>query len=325
MNTEWKRNNIYFSILIGFIFTTIVFSCKKGNDNNPPPNPVPADTLTTGWSKISTGINSAILDVFFINNTDGFAVNADNNVYKSSNGGASWQKIYTSLANLVNIGMSSSSHAIVVGYNGRVLVTRNGGASFDSLTLADPLLFDIYCLNSNVAFAIGQFFWKTTDSGTTWVKGTDLGSSGKAISFIDVMTGWVAGDFGLKKTIDGGITWQTVNISPLGGASILSMQFADINKGYFAINLTSAKTVNGGASWNILHNMETNGFHDVQFLNDNIGYLTDGRYVAKTTDGGSTWQIVIRLGEGVFFELHFTDSNHGWAGSSTGAIFRYLQ
>jgi photosystem II stability/assembly factor-like uncharacterized protein len=261
--------------------------------------------------------------VFFINNSDGLAVGGDKSVYKSADGGATWQKKYTSLANLVNIGMSSNTHAIVIGYNGRVLVTRNGGTSFDSLTLADPPLFDVFCLNSNVAFAIGQFFWKTNDGGSTWVRGTDFGAAGKAIMFLDAMTGWAAGDFGLKKTTDGGSTWQTVNISTIPGTTVFILQFSDLNKGFLATNLSAWKTINGGTTWIDLHDME-NSFHDLQFINDNIGYLTDGRYLLKTTDGGSTWQIVLRLGQGVFFELHFTDINHGWAGSSTGAIFRYL-
>ncbi len=321
MNVRWKKSTIY--LLPVFFFIALQFSCKKNAGTDPPPNPVAADTLTTGWSKINTGIASEILDVVFINSSNGLAIDNNHSVYKSSDGGASWQKTYTSAAGLINIGMSSPSQAIVVGRPNMVLVSPNGGASFDSVTLADPLLFEVFCLNSNVVFAIGQYFWKSTDGGHNWVRGTDFSTQGSSICFLDAMTGWVGGNFGLKKTSDGGSSWQTVNTSPVVGNSIYSLQFNDINKGYFATDMSSAKTVNGGTSWINLHNMET-GYHDLQFINDNIGYLTDGRYISKTTDGGTSWQSVVRLGQGVFFELHFTDSNHGWAGSSTGAIFRYL-
>lgn len=304
----------------------IVFvSCKKDEDPAPAPEPVKEDTLTTGWTKQVVSTKGDILDVVFYNNSTGYAVSSDNSVYKSANGGTTWERAYTASGNFMNIAVSSPLHAIFVGNNGRVLFTKNGGNTFDSLSLADSELFDVFCLNSNTAFAIGNSNWKTTDGGSSWTKLSFNSSAGKGIWFTDNMNGWAAGQFGLKKTTDGGITWQSINILPDIGPAVYSLQCLDNNNILITGTFSCLKTVDGGNTWSLMHRFAEYSFHDIQSLNNNVLYATDNRYLLKTVDGGSTWQPVVRLGDDSFIELHFTDVNHGWAGTGNGKIIRYLQ
>ncbi|MEQ1677951.1 MAG: hypothetical protein ABL876_14680, partial [Chitinophagaceae bacterium] len=183
-------------------------------------------------------------------------------------------------------------------------------------------LSDVYCVNNTVAYASGLTFWKTTDGGTTWVNLFDFGSRAAAIHFLNEMNGWAVGDFGFRKTTNGGISWQPVSIPP-STRNPVSLFIADINRGYIASGEIVDKTTDGGLNWTPILSSGNSFYHDIHFISESIGYLTDGRFVLKTTDGGTTWQKVVRLGQGFFIELHFTDANHGWAASDNGLVVRY--
>jgi photosystem II stability/assembly factor-like uncharacterized protein len=306
-----------------FILSIILFSsCKK--DKTPPPE----DILSAGWTKKAINTGKSVDDVYFINNNTGFAVSSQS-IFKTTNGGTDWQKVYeTSGSYFSNIGMSSENHGVFMGSNGDIFVTKNGGQSFDSIQLTGNNITDVYCVDANIVYIIGQNVWKSNDGGTTWAKGFQFNSFTRynSIQFLNEQTGWVIGSGGLYKTINGGLSWDSINTtgSYAHGSSVASLFFTDSNRGYIADNTKISKTSNGGVSWNLVYTASS-AYHDVQLINDNLGYIADGQYLLKTTDGGSTWQKVVTLGADSFIELHFTDANHGWAGTAGGAVLRYQQ
>jgi photosystem II stability/assembly factor-like uncharacterized protein len=250
-------------------------------------------------------------------------------IFKTTNGGSDWQKVYQSSGGyLSNIGMSSESHAVFIGSNNKIFVTKNGGLSFDSIQLTDYNITDIYCADANIVYAIGRNIWKSADGGSTWTKGFQFNSFTRynSVQFLNEQTGWVIGSSGLYKTIDGSLSWDSINTTGTytHGSSVASVFFTDNNRGYITDNTMISKTTDGGVSWNLIYTGSST-YHDVQFINDSLGYITDGNYLLKTTDGGATWQKVVTLGGDSFIELHFTDANHGWAGTDGGAILRYQQ
>ncbi len=315
-------------IVPAFAFIVILFSsCKK--DKTPTPPPVPEDTLTAGWTKKTISPESTVSDVYFINNITGFAVSSSS-IFKTSNGGTDWQKVHqTAGGGFINIAMSSENHAVFIGQNhNKIFFTKNSGQSFDSVQVTDFDIKDVYCVNSNIVYAAGRYLWKSADGGATWSKGFQFNSSGdyKSLQFINEQTGWIISSSGLYKTIDGGLSWQTVNTtgSFVPGSSAPSLFFTDSNRGYIADNMKVSKTTDGGITWSVVYTGSST-YHDIQFINDNLGYITDGKYLLKTTDGGATWQKAVTLGDDSFIELHFTDANHGWAGTAGGSVLRYQQ
>ncbi|MEQ1678131.1 MAG: hypothetical protein ABL876_15595, partial [Chitinophagaceae bacterium] len=161
------KRTIIFATLICVTFAALFSSCSKNETPDEPPLPaLLPDTLATGWSIQSIGSSESITDVFFSDNSTGF-LTGSTGVFRSVNGGGGWQKVFSSNG-LINIAMSSNTHALFA-RPGRIYVTRNGGTSFDSTSINDPALSDVYCVNNTVAYASGLTFWKTTDGGTTWV------------------------------------------------------------------------------------------------------------------------------------------------------------
>lgn len=164
-----------------------------------------------------------------------------------------------------------------------------------------------------------QYILKTTDGGQTW-NPYEIDSTMYTIlhevEFVDANTGYISGGtaYGnwniFLKTINGGQTWQNVNTSFLGNASlsINEVSFVTDEIGFIARNNENKifRTTNGGTSFTMLNLPQIqNGFssfiNEVKFTSPYIGfvsriltsdYINSTNEILKTTDGGTTWNIV---------------------------------
>ncbi|SRR6266571_4741484 len=162
----------------------------------------------------------------------------------------------------------SAEKAVVVGYTGKILVTTDGGKS-----------------------------WQAKQSGT------DLALYN--VKFVDAQTGWVCGQDGLiLHTTDGGETWhrQESGINQ----PIFALSFTDQNHGWaVAQQATYLRTTSGGESWEVGHieaslegvaeeatlAMGDPVLYDVHFIDDKTGWMV-GEFgkIYYSTDGGVNWQ-----------------------------------
>jgi len=318
------------------LLAAMVFSCKKDTTAvpNPPPivvpNPPPAeqDTLAAGWSKKSLSGCPTFFDIYFINNT-GFVL-ADSSIYKSTDGGDNWNKIISGAAPGSynnNLGMGSEMNVAFAVSPNKIISSRDGGVSFDTVVVSDVAISDVFYVDTLTAYAAGRSIWKTTDGGSHWTKLYDFPGTAtyQTLFFLDDQTGWIVRKDGLYKTTNGGVNWQLVNTGNQFNFYVDGVVFfVNVNHGFVADTTSVGVTTNGGTSWNKIYTGSKN-YHDLFFLNDNTGYMTDNRYILKTIDGGTTWTKEASIPGTVFFELHFTDANHGWACGSGGTILKFKQ
>lgn len=206
-------------------------------------------------------------------------------------------------------------------------------------------------VSDNVGYIAGDrgIMYKTEDGGNTWTQlFTKTTADIEGMYFTDANTGWVAFSSGgsivngvmqdspasLKKTIDGGATFNTIFSSDKSGIKKIIM--VDANNGYaFKINHNSdspnqyprnlAKTSDGGASWKYIKGPST--IYQEEELSDfspadaNTCYLvTTKGEVFKTLDGGSSWTsttLAIPTPTGdLSVKLNavaFVDASNGWA------------
>lgn len=299
----------------------IYYGCSKKSSSDEPP--VAVDTLATGWKKISVPAID-LNDIFFINNTAGFAVGGPN-IFKSSDGGNTWQQIYYSPAGLVNIAMGNESNIVFVTYNNKIIFTKDGGNSFDSVTISTDLITDAFFVSSTTVYAIGKSFWKSVNAGSSWTKQYDFTSTGyKSLHFLNDQVGWVVGAGGAFNTTNGGVAWQQKFVGPDLDFSNNSgnVYFVDGNTGYISDGRHIGKTINGGTSWNKIFNTNS-AYQDLHFVSATTGYFTDDKYIYKTRDGGATWNKEVVLQGKTIVELHFTDATHGWACGAGGVILKF--
>ncbi len=122
----------------------------------------------------------------------------------------------------------------VVGDNGTILKTTNGGAEWVAQTSGTSArLNGVYAVTATTAFAVGDngTILRTTDGGTTWVPlSSNTTVNLNAVFFRDVRVGWVVGDGGLTlRTLDGGNTWTV--IATTGTANLRGLAAVPVGSG----------------------------------------------------------------------------------------------
>ncbi|MCK9425224.1 MAG: YCF48-related protein [Ignavibacteriaceae bacterium] len=118
----------------------------------------------------------------------------------------------------------------------------------------------------------------TKDGGKSWNRYSTPAIG--CLTFFDSLVGFAGGSNNIYKTIDGGITWDTMSIqSHVGKIGVYDIFFLDKKHGW---------TVGGG------------------------GALTDMGFILNTVDSGKTWQYIDSM-TNINQAITFTDSLHGYA------------
>lgn len=147
--------------------------------------------------------------VDFINENVGFVSNYDPNLFKTEDGGESWQVmespffIQIKFLNL-NIGFARGTRIVYKTIDG-------GNTWIKSFESSRPFIKDINFLDENNGFLIGDdsLIHKTTDGGTSWQKLTIPYGNYVQVKFYSKNVGYISNEDGnLYKTIDGGISWE---------------------------------------------------------------------------------------------------------------------
>ena len=190
-------------------------------------------------------------------------------------------------------GIEVDGRLVVVGANGIVLISDDGGAS-----------------------------WSQPQTGTRAML--------TGVHFHDRQTGWVVGhDALILRTGDGGATWEEVYSDPEDERPLFDVWFADAERG-FAIGAYGLllRTSDGGTSWESLEliprpwpDLEEAGngddseefeFEDDEFYDFHLNHIARSAngdlYVAaeagrffRSGDGGETWFSMPTIYEGSFF------------------------
>jgi len=159
-------------------------------------------TTNGGVSFDSTIIlqGSDITDIYFKNESEGLASGWFRDLYKTTNGGASWFNcqinLPTNWPSFLRMSFVNEMTGYVPAGDGRVFKSTNFGTSWDTVSKIQ---------------GIGNFFMA-------------------CIEFVNINTGWVGGDAGLLfKTTNGGINWKQ---EAVGFGSFLDLNFVTDSIGW---------------------------------------------------------------------------------------------
>ncbi|WP_158840201.1 T9SS type A sorting domain-containing protein [Polaribacter sp. L3A8] len=163
--------------------------------------------------------------------------------------------------------------------------------------------------------SVGGGVWLTEDAGVTWSVLTDFNIPNLATSTIVISqtnsnvlyvgTGEPFGNLGaiggsgVYKTIDGGVTWQSL-VATTGFGDVGRIIINPLDDMNVLIGTTEGiyRTTDGGTSWEKTYSFPIDGSSTVQDLdadptNFNIQYgSVSSLGLVKSTDGGVTWNIV---------------------------------
>ena len=268
-------------------------------------------------------------DIFFVNERVGWYGNGDGKVFRSTDGGDSWTKVWEQKGTFVRALAFVDEKVGVLG--------NIGTGYFPGVTDAVPV-------------------YRTEDGGSTWAPVTAIeGAPVTGLCAFDIVqvpfvnagrldhrpriigVGRVGGPAAFIWSDDLGKTWKQGKLPALGAAAF-DVKFLDDRRGFIAAathadvsqsNALILATDDGGATWREVYRSARpyELTWKMSFPTPEVGYTTvqsynpdrtaSARVVAKTTDGGRTWSEMALVDDHAVrqFGVAFVDANTGWVGA----------
>lgn len=228
------------------------------------------------------------------------------------------------------------ARGIAVGENGTVLLTRNGG--FTWRTVSSHTVRTLYgadIVDSVLAVAVGEggTIIRSKDAGITWDSVASENSlhnnTLRCVAFSSSTEGFAVGDGIIFNTKDGGITWKLV--------------YSDASQEYYGISFDSDNIpviagVRGvilnskdlGNTWDS-SNVTTRNFRSIHFAETNIPFkhskkgfaVGDGGIIYKTVNNGQSWTTEVNSDTASLKGVFLTSEKWGHAVGNGGTILRY--
>ncbi len=253
---------------------------------------------------------------------------------------ADWKKQDSgTLAWLHSIYFADHDNGWVVGGNGTLLSTRDGGRTWmkEKTTTGDTFR-DVYfsdrrngwilCDRGIYGNAPPSYLIKTTNGGKDW-KAIDFGDGRERMVrffFAPDGTGFSIGEGGIiLRMQDDGKPWKS---SPLPVRYLmLDGLFTDDSNGFLVgAGGTILATTDGGSSWSELRFAESRNrpkLNAVYFHDRKTGWATGNQgKIYSTNDGGKLWREQVTGVASDLFDIAFADSMVGFAVGDNGTILR---
>ncbi|MCK9204739.1 MAG: YCF48-related protein [Bacteroidales bacterium] len=130
-------------------------------------------TAQSSWIPLSSGIESALLSVDFINVNTGIAVGEEGVILKTVDGGENWQLINAGITTTLNaVSYIDENDIIIAGNSGTILKSTDGGQTWAQKNVPgityDLLGVDLLSSGKGVACGRAQTILQTTDNGENW-------------------------------------------------------------------------------------------------------------------------------------------------------------
>jgi photosystem II stability/assembly factor-like uncharacterized protein len=323
-----------FSLFLSFLFITLlaVTSCKK-EDSADSAIALKPDTTTV----FSPDFPEIAFELPFENS------NLKMEIISSTIPGGS-----SNAVSVTDMHFFNESTGLIITYTGRVYKTSDKGLTW-SLRYSNPgnqqPLNQILFIDQNLGYIVGGedssapgrasggVILKTTDGGETWTSVFQITGLIQCNSIAANTNGDIyvtATSFSYDKdkifrSIDGGITWSTLNYDNFQLSHIIFIADVGFCTGGFKRSEKIYRSSDNGNTWSKLTNpifRDTYWTHDIVYK-DSIGFcIGNDQSVYKTTDFGENWTLVH---SGTSYKADLLTSNSciiwgagGWYGGDFG-------
>jgi|GEM_PF-4324234 len=294
------------------------------------------------WEEIVFDSIKRITSVFFLDDKLGWAagVNQQAFVYKTTNGGDTWNLHFTQKEEIRKIKFIDEDEGWQINnYSDGLRRTTDGGKTWavkkpEGYSFSDLLLIDtqkVFVSSSD------KRIYGTTNHGENWTK---VYPEGDAVYFYN--TGdyvfssfykgraYCAGSNGSLMKYDNN-KWQGLN-NPVKSmfTSVSFKQTVGLAASYSGDNYTFNgkyetfsviyKTTNSGKHWSELKSFGTIEIRKV-FIADESTFIAAGKSLYVSKDNGVTWQKKFDS-EGYIYSLYFSSPDRGYAGGLGGKLFQ---
>jgi len=239
-----------------------------------------------------------------------------------------WRSQYSGTnENLRSVFFIDNYTGIIVGDNGVILKTSNGGHSWTVLkNVTTENLRKVSFTHPDTGIAVGDngTIVRTINGGETWIcQKSGTTKNLKSVSFFNSAVGIAVGDSGaIIRTIDGGDNWiqQENNITD----HLYSISYVDTNR--WLVSGDSGKlfqSIDDGITWVENPNIVTTKINAIFFVDSTYGIIVgDAGTILLTTDGGKNWTKKQHWITHDLKDVFFTNRQIGTIVGSDGTIFR---
>jgi photosystem II stability/assembly factor-like uncharacterized protein len=236
----------------------------------------------------------------FIHPDTVYVVGTNSRIFKTTNGGMSWDTLYSGNSKLyfTDLAMFSSKHVLIAGGYGPdqnnvrgciTLETPDGGASLGTWTITS---------NADMNNPVKDY---------------------TAMHYLSRDTGLLVSQKGLIDYAHGPGNWFD---SSRQHADLLDVYFATPDTVYIVTDSSVLlKSTNGGSSWNYIPAGTSQHRVTCFFTSGSTGFTGGSGSLMKTTDGGNTWQTKLTLSDTIH-DIFFPSPDTGFAAGGYGKIYR---
>jgi photosystem II stability/assembly factor-like uncharacterized protein len=281
-------------------------------------------TFAQNWYLQNSNQSNQLKGIQMISPTEGWACGDAGVLLHTIDAGNTWSLITLTGADLHQIVFKDATNGIVVGDNGTVFTTTNGGTNWVSKNSSTSLqLRGTGFTGGSTFFAVGDdgAAIKSTDNGNTWTT-LNSGTTERLLCVAAVdQNVWVGARNGLMLFSNNGGTSFTTMSNPATD-DIKDIQFIDVSIGFAGgSNSFFMYTSNGGANWTSRSAGIQVGLNGLHFVNQNEGWVVGGAgTLYSTTNAGLNW-IVLQSQTGQDLNsIHSFDDTNAWAVGNLGVI-----
>jgi photosystem II stability/assembly factor-like uncharacterized protein len=317
-------NKISFLGIITLITFMIFFSNCKKSESDSISNDSMSDTHidTMVWSNLSTGTTKNLQSIYFINKNIGYAVGNSGTIIKTNNGGTNWKSVSpfkNADINLFGVYFLNKDTGYTAGSGNLIIKTTDGGVNWDTVYYTGVWEYfeDICFINEDIGYAVGVYtLVKTINGGKDWTIQNNS-PHGNKVKFLSSQEGYILSSSNISYTKNGGVTWQSINMSDSYSFEIVSSQ-----KFYIGSTSIIYKTTNGGVNFSQKTNFD-GSIVGIKFPAENVGYaVTYSQNIYCTSDGGENWKLT-RKGTMADFgvnSMYFVEAGYGFITCDYGII-----
>lgn len=269
-------------------------------------------------------------------------------LYKSTNGGASWQFFQMSVGYVPQFYFLNNYTGWIINDTSHLIQTTDGGFNwhpyFDSRYASRIFFLDQTTGYIHRDSSLDHSLYRTTNSGANWENIFNSSTiSLEVLQMVNSQVGYARNNscggacVQLLKTTNGGYNWFVQTTLPSGYSGGGFFQFINESTGWWARTvgwsspMSIYKTTDGGSSW-INQNLEYMGFTYILkmlFLNPLTGYASASRgaanydaYLLTTTNGGQTWNVSMPGVANGIYDINFVNNLTGWLCGPEGTIMK---
>jgi len=262
------------------------------------------------WSRQKSGTTFTLTGICFADAKNGWAVGNAGTILHTSNGGETWEKQESPVDFFhMDVTFFDSKKGLIVSERTNILATKDGGKSWTvQYSDEDYILKAVSFCDEEHGWAVGEagYTYYTEDGGQNWEKQAglyDMDEYGFIVSdptlfdvvAVDPQTAWAVGIQGVvKKTVDGGQTWERVDIG-IPSEHMYTIETAGPNGLLIAGKGLCVVSENGGKAWQkatFEPKIDYSWLYDIRHAGQGllVGCGDEGSIYRKPS--GSSWQRV---------------------------------